>query len=218
MKKIFIIMVVILAVGGGAFFFYKKKSATSDNSNTSVQSQQDMQAQRAKMAEEQKAFFAENFIMMSKDDLVAGDKVTIMGTENSDGSVIATNVLVGDETQLAEIMSKMRNNMPQRNAVDSSDTNNRQFTAQMPSGGRTDFQNMTEEERTKMREKWGANGGNVGGQQRAGGQVAGGKRGGQARISGEIFSKDDAGITLKLSNGGSKLIFFSNDTQILKSK
>jgi len=61
-------------------------------------------------------------------------------------------------------------------------------------------------------------GGRMGG---AGGQAgspggAGGARGGNATV-GQVLSKDDKSVTLKLNNGGSVVVFFSGTTQLSKS-
>ena len=79
---------------------------------------------------------------------------------------------------------------------------------------RADFQNLSPEER---QQRFGANAGGAFGGDHAGG---GGFRGGERRggfTAGEILSKDDKSVTVKLQDGGSRIIFLSDSTQISKS-
>ena len=69
------------------------------------------------------------------------------------------------------------------------------------------FANMTPEEQQALRGQFG-NG--------AGG-TRGGTRAGNTGASGEIISKDTTSITVKLRDGGSKIVFLSGTTPIMKT-
>lgn len=73
-------------------------------------------------------------------------------------------------------------------------------------------QGLTQQQRQARFQQMGANGVGAG---RVGGAGAG-TRGGNM-INGDIISKDDKSITLKLSDGGSKIIFYSPNVQIEKT-
>ena len=78
---------------------------------------------------------------------------------------------------------------------------------------REDFQNMSDEEREKMREEMMANrpGGSFGG-------ASGGTRQSMTQVSGEIISLEDGVLILKLTDGGSRIVFYSEETTVLKAK
>lgn len=75
---------------------------------------------------------------------------------------------------------------------------------------RANFQNLSSEDRQQRIREFGAN---------VGGGLGSGQRGGSAEgfIVGEIISKDDKSVTIKLRDGGSKIVFFSGSTEITKS-
>lgn len=77
----------------------------------------------------------------------------------------------------------------------------------------TDFQNLqnlSPEERQQRLQQLGANA--VGFRGGPGGGIRGGRF-----TAGEIISKDDKSITIKLRDGGSRIIFLSDSTEITKS-
>lgn len=69
----------------------------------------------------------------------------------------------------------------------------------------TNFANMTPEERQALRGQFAPGAGGRGG------------RTGNGGASGEIISKDAASITVKLRDGGSKIVFLSGTTPIMKT-
>ena len=102
------------------------------------------------------------------------------------------------------------------NNIENQDNKNQPIQPQVdPDGERPDFtqmQNMSEEERMKMREEMRIRREAEGGARPGGGMVS------MSRISGEIIKKDSSTITLKITEGGSKLIFYSEETKVLKIK
>ena len=155
----------------------------------------------------------QNLEEVSLDDLETGLHVSVNGTENSDGSLSAAQIIIGnseaDFNKMAGLMQPIDANNNQ-----SKDSENQPVGVE--NGTKPNFeqmQNMSEEERVKLREEMKAQrGASDGTSPRAN------MRGGTARLNGEIIDIDDSTITLKIKEGGSKLIFYSNETKVLKFK
>ena len=111
-------------------------------------------------------------------------------------SVIAVAVVVGGGAFFGGM--KYAESKSPRNRVSQADFQN--------------LQNLSPEERQQRLHELGANAG-------AGfrGGAGGGQRGGSGFTAGEIISKDDKSITVKLSDGGSKIVFLSDSTTVSKT-
>lgn len=76
----------------------------------------------------------------------------------------------------------------------------------LPGFSRQNFQNLSQEERQQLQA-------NIGGALPS----ATDRRAGSNFLSGEIIAKDEKTLTLKTPDGGSRIIFFSDSTQISKT-
>lgn len=74
---------------------------------------------------------------------------------------------------------------------------------QSASGGLTNFRNLSPEERQQRFQQMGGTG-------------SGNRQAGDGLVNGEIIAKDDKSVTVKLRDGGSKIIFYSASTEIGK--
>lgn len=122
-------------------------------------------------------------------DLVIGKKVMVMGTANADGTITATQILLGDFASRPGFSS----------GTFSSSTARRVFNQDQPRAagnssrqGRDNNESGARSDRPQMQ----------------------GNRG-MGRVIGEILKKDDASVVLKAQDGGSKIIFYSDKTEIL---
>lgn len=128
------------------------------------------------------------------DDLKEGVKIMAMGTANQDGTISASQIIIGDFNNFA---SSTRPNfasstMPRQNGQ---------------------IQRRQDDGSAGAGRQWHGGGQGSAGQSGAGGQVRA-RMTGQARVIGEIIKKDTIGLVVKINDGGSKIILYSDKTEI----
>jgi len=158
-------------------------------------------------------------------ELKVGGRILVMGIQNDDKSVNSEVIILGGvETDFNEMVGGFGGGI-QNGMTDKITEGDQNGLPEMPVQNMDidqrqnlpDFSNMSDEERQVMREQ-------MAGQNRgidsamSGKQIDGGVRQSTIRVVGEIISLDDSSLTLKSEEGGSKLVFVSGNTKILKFK
>ena len=185
-----IILIVIVGLGiiGGGIAYFIK----------SKNSQEEKAENFGPEREQARVFQYEDLPKGTIEDLIIGERVAVSGAENQDGSITANLIFIGMPEQ--EFFQRDRNQETQR------DLGGEGERPQMPED--IDF----EERRARMQEL------------RDSSQVPlmegriGVVRGGTAFVRGEIIDKDEISITIEIEEGGSKLVFYSKDIQIIKKE
>jgi len=198
-KKYFIIIFLIVA-------FLTITGCSADNTENSNNQAEQEQKTNQSITARQMPDWSENFFEAGLNDLTVGLQILVTGTENADGSVAASQIMIGASNTDWQVIGQPARS-PENEINDSQPTSD--FFDRPDMGS---FQDMSEEERAKLKEDMMARR-----------EVSGTTRparasGSLARANGEIIKKDDTTITLKLLEGGSKLVFLSDSTLVLKIK
>lgn len=144
-------------------------------------------------------------------DLTVGKSVMVMGEAGSDGSISAKQIVIGDgdpgmffgNHRPREFSSSTTSTPP----FDISTPPVQDENFQPPSGDR-EFNGPPSDGQFQGSGHWqGGNGGQFQGQRRPGNVNV-------ARVFGKILKMDDTSITVEIQGGGSKLVLYSDKTEI----
>ncbi|MFA5127998.1 MAG: DUF5666 domain-containing protein [Patescibacteria group bacterium] len=140
-------------------------------------------------------------------ELVVGKMVTVFGTTNSDGTISATRIILGEMPMMDRGSASGTPKKFTKTTVDDYSSGSGNGSAQGGSGGgmqppsggqfmggeRPDRGSTSDEDETKI-------------QQRA-------RPSGESTVVGEIMSIDTGSLTLKVKDGGSKIVYYTTNTK-----
>ncbi|HBU07293.1 MAG TPA: hypothetical protein DEB09_04385 [Candidatus Magasanikbacteria bacterium] len=137
--------------------------------------------------------FLKNSVTSTAEDLLVGKEVMVMGKTNTDGTINALQIILGQ--------------FP---------TSSFGFGSEHPSST-GQFNNQTDQEQNNNEQR--PNRGNFTGERPGGGQNGSGgqfrsRQTGTSRINGKIIKKDETSLVVQVPDGGSKIIFYSSNTKI----
>ena len=133
-------------------------------------------------------------------ELAVGKMVTVFGTTNSDGTISATRIILGEMPMMDRGSASGTPKKFTKTTVNNSTTGG----GSAPSGGEERFYGRFQGSERSNTENKTNNTEQV--QQRA-------RPSGESIVVGEILSMDQNSLTLKVKDGGSKIVYFTTDTK-----
>jgi hypothetical protein len=146
----------------------------------------------------------DNRIKGSITDLKVGSKIMVMGTANQDGSIGANEIMFSAQGGPAFGWGDF--------STSTRPTGTRQFTSSQPSDGQSLEGGRSGNGEGNWNGRLGANGG-----QRPSGQRPN-RMQGVTRLMGEILEIDETSLIVKLDEGGSKIVYYSDKTGVYTMK
>ncbi|MCX6779291.1 MAG: hypothetical protein NTU97_03610 [Candidatus Magasanikbacteria bacterium] len=177
-----LLLVVFVLAGAGC----ATKQALKNNNGDFVKGNQNREGGNFASSSE----FMAGRVKGSLDDLKEGTKVMVMGISNQDGTISASQILIGDFNNFA--------------------SSTRPLFASSTVGKQGGVPGQRQGGQMQGRQGDGAN---FGGQRQGGGQGRA-RMAGQARVIGEILKKDTIGLVIKINDGGSKIVLYSDKTEV----